>query len=774
MLPKLAFLRWYGLNLIEFLPKFYLGLGLGTILSIVVPRSWVMHIVPATLSLGIILSVSCILGAENLNVVQYMTAVPFVPIGIVLGRVFADDDTHTVYAIDLAGIAFGVAVLGLGLSVIGGETLLLLCILLPLWFAFSNIQRLVGLFFGSIVVVVLVTALIVPLTSIPWDFFRMRATILGAGDNLGKYNIYSLGKVAQGQEFVEILASRWDLVARTDIGKTRGSPLNRFLGPEYCALGQCIPNTRYRENTGYSFYYNGQWINAISPEFFLRTEFNLAGPHDEALVIGVGGGADLPSLQAQGVEKVVGAEINAAATWLMSQNDIAPYVTELYKNAVILPMDGRSIVADATNRFDIIVINGAELYIPMPFSRIYLESYLYTVEAFRDYFRSLRDDGVLYVAKFGSYRKRENEEAYKLILTAMEALYEEGVTQPERHLQIVAIPLAIKFFNAENMIAINVWKRPVTPDLYDEILKKLQPPFVNVFSPVDSQFAVPTSNNYLAREIVEYGEALRNGARADYFRRQGSGLVPATDDKPFFYVLEDVRSYNRENLVKILQATAGVILIPVLLAMTFGLVFVRRGGVRMWRSMSVRDVVAFVSLGWLGLLFGVLQATVGQKFHIFLGAPVFSLLTVFGLFPAMSAIASVCTRRSGKRAIVPAIIVIVCGLAFLQIFATPLLSGIEMQSSIARMAFASLLLTPIAFASGTLFPWFVAPFRKRDGRIVALLYAWNTGFIVIGTALALAIAGELGFRTLSLILLGGYIVLLLAIPFVENRPKSPS
>ena len=55
------------------------------------------------------------------------------------------------------------------------------------------------------------------------------------------------------------------------------------------------------------------------------------------------------------------------------------------------------------------------------------ENFLYTKEAFKDYFRTLSDDGVLTISRWMFYPPRED---LRLFSTALQALQELGVENP--------------------------------------------------------------------------------------------------------------------------------------------------------------------------------------------------------------------------------------------------------------------------------------------------------------------------------------------------------
>jgi hypothetical protein len=122
----------------------------------------------------------------------------------------------------------------------------------------------------------------------------------------------------------------------------------------------------------------------------------------------------------------------------------------------------------------------------------------------------------------------------------------------------------------------------------------------------------------------------------------------------------------------------------------------------------------------------------------------------------MSAFASLMSPRIPKGGVVASILVLALLVPLLQNYAPEVLPRLHWMNNWARVAIVALLLAPIALVSGITFPWLVSPFRKVNGNLVSLLYAWNLGFTVIGSAFALVWASEHGFRAAGLNLVLGY------------------
>src|SRR4029077_15910017 len=98
--------------------------------------------------------------------------------------------------------------------------------------------------------------------------------------------------------------------------------------------------------------------------------------------------------------------------------------------------EGRHVVRSAGRSFDLIVIHAIDTYAAAAAGAYALtENFLYTREAFRDYYRALADDGALSISRWMFYPPRED---LRLFATAKAALEDLGVENPASHLLMIA------------------------------------------------------------------------------------------------------------------------------------------------------------------------------------------------------------------------------------------------------------------------------------------------------------------------------------------------
>ena len=166
-------------------------------------------------------------------------------------------------------------------------------------------------------------------------------------------------------------------------------------------------------------------------------------PVKDVLVIGVGGGIDVMVALKYGAERVQAAEINSAMV-RMVEEVYAEDLGHLFEDERVQlhHAEGRSFLRRSSDRFDIIQLSGVDTYTALSSGAYTLsESYLYTVEAIKDLYEHLTEDGIVNYSRFiltysdqdGPKRPRET---IRLANIAATGLREMGIEEPWRHIAV--------------------------------------------------------------------------------------------------------------------------------------------------------------------------------------------------------------------------------------------------------------------------------------------------------------------------------------------------
>lgn len=163
------------------------------------------------------------------------------------------------------------------------------------------------------------------------------------------------------------------------------------------------------------------------------------------LVIGAGGGIDVMVALYHGAQRVDAVEINRAMV-RMATEIYAEDLGRLFDDPRVSlhHAEGRAFLRRSKDRYDIIQLSGVDTYTALSSGAYTLsESYLYTVEAVKDLYRRLADDGIANYSRFiltytdanGPKRPRET---IRLAHIAATALRELGIEEPWRHIAVFA------------------------------------------------------------------------------------------------------------------------------------------------------------------------------------------------------------------------------------------------------------------------------------------------------------------------------------------------
>jgi MFS family permease len=444
--------------------------------------------------------------------------------------------------------------------------------------------------------------------------------------------------------------------------------------------------------------------------------------HPAVLIIGPGGGVDIAKAADNSARRIVAVEINPGMVELM-QGPLRNASGNVYGQAEVQVMDGRTYVRLSRDRFDLIHLAFADLYVPFLHSDIFLENYLYTEEAFADYFDHLTDHGLIAVHKWVKGASW-NRDLFRLASTSLVMLKSKGVPEPARHLFMAGGEGQPDQYYGYLLIK----KTPFTDAEAQTLEATVAPPFQIFHSPLRRVAGNPFAELIGAPDLDAYLAA------------QTYDLSPTTDDRPFFYLFDRGLTLHRAEFHLFLA-----VLIPLGFLPFLGLA---------WRSSFGRrpefwgSAIFFVLIA-LGYMF--LQTTSIQRWNLFLGSPILSLAVVVTSFLLFAGLGSLISERLSPRgrgfflALVP---LMIFGYHF---GLGPLLDYALVPSLAGRIAVTIAVLAPLCFALGFPFPLGMEGVKKQLGEnSAALMFALN-GFGSAGAvALFTRLAPVTGLRTLHL------------------------
>jgi len=502
--------------------------------------------------------------------------------------------------------------------------------------------------------------------------------------------------------------------------------------------------------------------------------------------LGAGGGTDVFQALVEGATEVHAVEVNPHINRMMLHGDpsgyIEPEITEepptaeeengsppapvlrneageiitlaefsghLYEDprVRVVSEDARTYVRRHENTFDVIYSLSSNTWAALGSGSFALaESYIFTVEAYQDYWRALTDDGFLSM-EHQVYMPR-------LVSAALQALEQLGVDDPAEHIAVYDLPQMRR-----NLMLLS--KRPLTDEIRNNAYGELTP---EKHEQIHLLYPAPEGDedNLINRIVTEGWEQVADSAPLN--------VSPSTDDRPFVAQMGLWKNFKWEGLRKMSQwadfqgfplsksIIVGIMLVVVLLVLPLNLLpFLTRGE-------------GFGAASWLyffaiGVAFMGVEVVLIQKYTLFIGASVYSIATVLLTLLLASGVGSRFSRGVGDRAAFAGIIIFLLlhALAFGEL--TRNLGGLPQFS---RSLITALLVAPLGFFMGMPFP----KGSLRVGERIDWGFAVNGAASVLGATAILLLSFTFGFRVA---LLAAAALYLLAYGFLcRVTPTAPA
>src|SRR5216684_4055355 len=500
------------------------------------------------------------------------------------------------------------------------------------------------------------------------------------------------------------------------------------------------------------------------------------------LILGVGGGADVLLALYHGAAPIDAVELNAQVVRLVGST-YADFAGKLYDRPEVRihVAEARSFVAGSGDRYDLIQLPLLDSLATAAAGTLSLsETYVYTVEAFAQYFEHLRPGGYLAITR---WLKLPPRDSLKLFATALAALERKGIGEPGQQLALIrswnTTTLIVKngTFTAEDVARIRTFaaERSFDIDYYPGI-ERVEADRFNV---LDQPY------------LFEGAAALIRPDRQTFIESYKFDLSPATDERPYFFdffrwralpELLERRSLGGAALLDwgylVLVATLVQALVLSLVLILAPLAFRHGAG----EPVSSRGRVAlyFLAIG-LGFLFVEIASI--QRFVLFLGHPVYAIPVVLcaflffaglgsGFAPKLTARLDALCRappsgwiggwRGRLRLPTSAISLAVAGIASAAllhlILLPPIFRWLMPLPDPPKIILSLLLIAPLAFCMGMPFPLALSRLAQRAPDLVPWIWGINGCASVVGAILATLLAMSIGYTAVVVIAIGLYLL----------------
>jgi predicted membrane-bound spermidine synthase len=484
------------------------------------------------------------------------------------------------------------------------------------------------------------------------------------------------------------------------------------------------------------------------------------------LVIGSGSGTQVRDALHYGAGKITAVDINPIINYQVLHN---PYWADLFHQPQVklFTDEGRNFVRTSKEKYDAIVSVHTITNAAIASGALSLtENYMFTKEAFEDYYDHLTDSGVLYFT-------RPEFQLARVFSTAREVLEENNVKDPLNHFY------AFTYHDTENpngrksfFAAFIMSKAALSQEQVDRMtsfigLSKSDIPVI-LYDPFNTE-----KNIYDSILTVKSLPAL--------YRDYPFEIKPATDNNPYFNHHTRWSSLNLHSFTNLFsqnkmgrlaledKPVAEVTLITLLIqVLIVAAIFIL---LPLWRfsssGLKVKNVFPFLLyFSGLGCGFIMIEIVLIQQFGLLLGEPVYTFAIVLAallLFTGVGAYLSgkyaLPTNRLIRNAIWLLAALILAGSFFL----TPLLRQAIALPMTGRIILSVLLMLPLGILLGIPFPSGIRMISEKAPSLIPWAWGMNGFFTVIGSVLALMLSMMIGFQAVLWIAVCIYLLSMWAI-----------
>ena len=673
-----------------------------------------LTIVSVALSLSLVIATLIIAWLPSVSSIfprALVALVPFFFIGLFDGLIFENFSVRggDFYAADLIGAALGVvAVLGL----------------LYVWSAFS-----LTLFLAVLVGVVAVAfALRGADRTSHWHWAALGTLVLSVVlfvlnlvTGVVDFNPLKLTGVPRDKTMIAILQDKnqagrimytaWSPFARVDVVQTNDHN-SRYIFADGGAGAYMLP-------------YDGNPASLTSFDNAVEYLPFTSGSTDKTLVIGAGGGKDILMALHSGSQTITALEVNPAV--VTATRHFADY----NGNVLDLPQvnlvegDARSFVERTSDTYDLIYLSLVYTQAVEPASQALVENYIFTREAFQTYIDRLAPGGRLTIVSHNAL------EGSRAMVTALQAMEDMGIppSQALDHLWLWSYPSNDQT-TTTSVLIVGKDALPATTVLSLNTTAQAQGM---------KPFFAPGTNETLF-------QSLRNGGSLATFIQSDASynLSPTDDDQPYFFNLD----YGIPPAIQSALVLAALLALALLGLGLYTGATTHQAGDRHWWTIIVYAVL-------IGLGFMLVEVPLIQRFQILLGEPILSLAAVLATLLLSGGLGSLISQRWSSANLPTRVAVVGVWIAVVTViywFALPGLVNSLLETAFAVRLLAIIGLTALlGFPMGIPFPSIMRLAGEErqgeaPGHTIALLWAINGAFSVLGSTGAMVISMLWGFK----------------------------
>jgi hypothetical protein len=519
------------------------------------------------------------------------------------------------------------------------------------------------------------------------------------------------------------------------------------------------------------FRFNGDFKNPALSVNKLKTEFPGYFPFfflkevekETALIIGPGGGRDILLAVMGGVQKITAIEVNKDIVEMVRKYSwYNGHIFNGFDFVDIVIDEGRNFLRRQKDTYDIIVLS-----LPVTNSSrsregyALTENFLLTTDSIGDYLTHLTDEGRVVVVGHGDLSM------LRLLSISLAALRKRGVdtTEAMKHIYMLGSGLYPVF----------VLKK--TPFLREEVVPRFKTVLESDYDLLSSYFPHIQQRGRLNPALM----SLESG-RSDIHdvvreaKQLGHDISPVSDNSPFFYKFENGIPRPVSRVFKLsVVATFLVMMVPMFFIMKSKYKTSKRSNTK--RETAGNPIPYVVIFLMMGLGFMMVEISLIQRFVLFLGKPVLSLIVLLfsllgGAGIGSTASGQVTPSKIAKWGATASILAAITLLIYA--FALPLILDYFLGLDITfRVLVAVMVLIPLGIVMGFPFPLAIQSLKEhRIEHYIPWMWGINGISSVLGSTATVIVAIYFGFTQVLVVGMGCYLTVSLMFKFARHRPQS--
>ncbi len=703
------------------------------------PKIFSLFILLSGISLIAFIVLEIILAVTNPYIYFFLVFVPFFFAGIVYAEFFGTYASagFTIYASDLVGASLG-SILPIYIFNVFNAANAILFLALVLFISsvhyFGIERKKQGLLYFSLFC--LAIALIV----------------FGKTDSLGKIPIGHFPEkdiyYTYDDPNIEphIIDSRWSINGRSDLVEYNNQNFVKDLFIDGAAGSQM-------------FKFNGNIArhDTLLDDLLLHHSttiplvFLSQAEKDNMLVIGPGGGGEILAGILGGVQKITGVEVNSDFVDIVkTYGDFNGGIYTNFPNVKIEVAEGRHYIKSTSQHYNIIVL-------ALPSTKQLQnidglasnENFLLTVEAIKDYLKSLDQNGQLIFTLHNRW------ELVRLIVTTLYAFKENGIDNSDaiNHFLILGSDYAPTIVIRKSAYTVDEIQAiaKVARSLPADVPRVTYLPFLN--NPV---------NNQVENVLLQY---IKDGhiSLEELIAKNSSDISPVRDDSPFFYKVNKGVPGDFANLFIAISVVALLSVIIPFMKIKSELTKKRK---QKEKERVVLPLFVFISIG---IGFMILEISLFQKFILYLGSPTIALSVLLGSLLVGMGVGSFFGGQIYSQDVVKRLkhisgLIVIAGVLLFVIHPFILNECLAYGLAI-RAIVCFVLLFPFGFLLGIPFPSGIQMLKQNNlVQYIPWMYGVNGVFTVLGSVSAVILSMTFGFTSSFFVGLGMYVIIFMFLP----------